>query len=217
MVISRYLEDSLRSYIVKMMYEKDSPEFGEKKPTPTQTDGVPLSQQSVGTDGSFHDIGKVQHFMQNSGILSPTDRDLSTSLNETVEEEGEETLAAKPSTAGSIPFGVHAKPGDASSGSGGPSVGQYPVWGTCPSSATDDLIASANRGLTPVVNQKESVQAMTNRFEAERSAQHYEISSPPQSLPVNTSTSSPGHNQSCLLYTSPSPRDQRGSRMPSSA
>ena len=24
-------------------------------------------------------------------------------------------------------------------------------------------------------------------------------------------------NQSCLLYTSPSPRDQRGSRMPSSA
>ena len=26
-----------------------------------------------------------------------------------------------------------------------------------------------------------------------------------------------GHTQSCLLYTSPSPRDQRGSRMPSSA
>ena len=25
------------------------------------------------------------------------------------------------------------------------------------------------------------------------------------------------HNQLCLLYTSPSPRDQRGSRMPSSA
>ena len=25
------------------------------------------------------------------------------------------------------------------------------------------------------------------------------------------------NNQSCLLYTSPSPRDQRGSRMPSSA
>ena len=25
------------------------------------------------------------------------------------------------------------------------------------------------------------------------------------------------HNQTCLLYTSPSPRDQRGSRMPSSA
>ena len=25
------------------------------------------------------------------------------------------------------------------------------------------------------------------------------------------------HNNSCLLYTSPSPRDQRGSRMPSSA
>ena len=26
-----------------------------------------------------------------------------------------------------------------------------------------------------------------------------------------------GHFQTCLLYTSPSPRDQRGSRMPSSA
>ena len=26
-----------------------------------------------------------------------------------------------------------------------------------------------------------------------------------------------GHSDSCLLYTSPSPRDQRGSRMPSSA
>ena len=25
------------------------------------------------------------------------------------------------------------------------------------------------------------------------------------------------HNRDCLLYTSPSPRDQRGSRMPSSA
>ena len=25
------------------------------------------------------------------------------------------------------------------------------------------------------------------------------------------------HGESCLLYTSPSPRDQRGSRMPSSA
>ena len=26
-----------------------------------------------------------------------------------------------------------------------------------------------------------------------------------------------GHDIACLLYTSPSPRDQRGSRMPSSA
>ena len=26
-----------------------------------------------------------------------------------------------------------------------------------------------------------------------------------------------GNNKNCLLYTSPSPRDQRGSRMPSSA
>ena len=27
----------------------------------------------------------------------------------------------------------------------------------------------------------------------------------------------PDHGEGCLLYTSPSPRDQRGSRMPSSA
>ena len=27
----------------------------------------------------------------------------------------------------------------------------------------------------------------------------------------------PKHQKTCLLYTSPSPRDQRGSRMPSSA
>ena len=33
---------------------------------------------------------------------------------------------------------------------------------------------------------------------------------------VNSQTN-PAHNELCLLYTSPSPRDQRGSRMPSSA
>ena len=212
-----------------MLYEQDSPEFGVKKPTPTQADGVPLSQQSVRTDGSFIDIGKVQHFMKSSGILSSTDRDLSTSLNEAVEEEGEENLAAKPSTAGSIPVGVHATPGDVSSGSGGPSVGQYPVWGTCPSSAANDLIAQANRGLTPVVNQKESVQEMTNRFEAESSAQHFKISSPPKPSPAvfpdryvsrtypevyqHTRASSPEHNQSMeqevaspTQWISPSPQ-----------
>ena len=37
----------------------------------------------------------------------------------------------------------------------------------------------------------------------------------PQGRIVNVS--SRGHYQACLLYTSPSPRDQRGSRMPSSA
>ena len=30
-------------------------------------------------------------------------------------------------------------------------------------------------------------------------------------------SSNPGSSSGCLLYTSPSPRDQRGSRMPSSA
>ena len=34
---------------------------------------------------------------------------------------------------------------------------------------------------------------------------------------VNGTASSFGLNSPCLLYTSPSPRDQRGSRMPSSA
>ena len=34
---------------------------------------------------------------------------------------------------------------------------------------------------------------------------------------TNTSSYDPCTNGGCLLYTSPSPRDQRGSRMPSSA
>ena len=34
---------------------------------------------------------------------------------------------------------------------------------------------------------------------------------------VDRPLSSAGTDQGCLLYTSPSPRDQRGSRMPSSA
>ena len=34
---------------------------------------------------------------------------------------------------------------------------------------------------------------------------------------VNSATVNDGNTISCLLYTSPSPRDQRGSRMPSSA
>ena len=37
------------------------------------------------------------------------------------------------------------------------------------------------------------------------------------SLPHVTLTANTPWDQSCLLYTSPSPRDQRGSRMPSSA
>ena len=34
---------------------------------------------------------------------------------------------------------------------------------------------------------------------------------------MSPSSHTRGHLESCLLYTSPSPRDQRGSRMPSSA
>ena len=34
---------------------------------------------------------------------------------------------------------------------------------------------------------------------------------------INIRNIKPYHSRSCLLYTSPSPRDQRGSRMPSSA
>ena len=34
---------------------------------------------------------------------------------------------------------------------------------------------------------------------------------------LNTLLSNAAHYTDCLLYTSPSPRDQRGSRMPSSA
>ena len=36
-------------------------------------------------------------------------------------------------------------------------------------------------------------------------------------LPLSTQEGSGGNEKTCLLYTSPSPRDQRGSRMPSSA
>ena len=43
-----------------------------------------------------------------------------------------------------------------------------------------------------------------------------DISGLPQNLPV-VRLLDPGITQGCLLYTSPSPRDQRGSRMPSSA
>ena len=37
------------------------------------------------------------------------------------------------------------------------------------------------------------------------------------SMDISAVRSSPGVVDVCLLYTSPSPRDQRGSRMPSSA
>ena len=36
-------------------------------------------------------------------------------------------------------------------------------------------------------------------------------------IPITVSEDMVGHKLGCLLYTSPSPRDQRGSRMPSSA
>ena len=38
-----------------------------------------------------------------------------------------------------------------------------------------------------------------------------------QSAPASAAAAQPSKAKSCLLYTSPSPRDQRGSRMPSSA
>ena len=40
---------------------------------------------------------------------------------------------------------------------------------------------------------------------------------PTQPVPNNYALNQAAPNQTCLLYTSPSPRDQRGSRMPSSA
>ena len=47
------------------------------------------------------------------------------------------------------------------------------------------------------------------------------MTNPPQAVPiyppVTTQVGVPIINIPCLLYTSPSPRDQRGSRMPSSA
>ena len=48
--------------------------------------------------------------------------------------------------------------------------------------------------------------------EATKSRQHHQTATIPN--PGNHTT---GRHHNCLLYTSPSPRDQRGSRMPSSA
>ena len=47
-----------------------------------------------------------------------------------------------------------------------------------------------------------------NKVPGVRAAMAYDVSS---------ARNSREHNNACLLYTSPSPRDQRGSRMPSSA
>ena len=43
------------------------------------------------------------------------------------------------------------------------------------------------------------------------------INAPPTKSGASWSPSSISYTGNCLLYTSPSPRDQRGSRMPSSA
>ena len=43
------------------------------------------------------------------------------------------------------------------------------------------------------------------------------LESPPVEMDYPLDPSSDDGSSSCLLYTSPSPRDQRGSRMPSSA
>ena len=43
------------------------------------------------------------------------------------------------------------------------------------------------------------------------------ISTPLKIMKIMADVSSLGSNETCLLYTSPSPRDKRQSRMPSSA
>ena len=43
------------------------------------------------------------------------------------------------------------------------------------------------------------------------------LGNPQRSCPVIHIAGTNGKGSTCLLYTSPSPRDQRGSRMPSSA
>ena len=54
-----------------------------------------------------------------------------------------------------------------------------------------------------------------NRFEVTKCGKNCTFLTPGQTLTVDNCKELSG--KGCLLYTSPSPRDQRGSRMPSSA
>ena len=127
--------------------EKNTPEWGdESKPSPSEG-GPPLTTGSNATGASV-EFKKSGHFLQNSGQLTPTERDLSTSMAETVDSDEE----------------THAK--DQPSGSGG-LVGSVADWRQSPAIATESLMAAAARGMSPVVNQKERLQYMTARLEAE--------------------------------------------------
>ena len=53
-----------------------------------------------------------------------------------------------------------------------------------------------------------------NRYTVEGEARHRRVDKKTDSLPSGDDVL---ETKNCLLYTSPSPRDQRGSRMPSSA
>ena len=64
---------------------------------------------------------------------------------------------------------------------------------------------------------EQQLEAELNKFAAEE-AERLGLGREQWVEPVNTTfTRSQRDTTTCLLYTSPSPRDQRGSRMPSSA
>ena len=84
--------------------------------------------------------------------------------------------------------------------------------------APGDTGAEAEPDEEPVVEElsEEAVEAITEQpglieFLVGQTPNDWEVVTP------LTATVEPGTRYTCLLYTSPSPRDQRGSRMPSSA
>ena len=79
-----------------------------------------------------------------------------------------------------------------------------------PEEYTQDLIAIGEMDLDTDTGTPESMISTNDVVGVEQSL--------PESMGFNAPESNPvAPSMACLLYTSPSPRDQRGSRMPSSA
>ena len=81
----------------------------------------------------------------------------------------------------------------------------------------DDFRIENNPALSFATQNHENVIALfiynNKNFDNQTEAQKWWVSKSLEVFKVDLSK----HNINCLLYTSPSPRDQRGSRMPSSA
>ena len=90
-----------------------------------------------------------------------------------------------------------------------PAHGAGSACGKNMSNETWDLLGNqkkTNYALRADMTKEEFIQEVTAGLEP-----------PPQYFAKNAKLNKSGYADICLLYTSPSPRDQRGSRMPSSA